>query len=249
MSSNQIERRASLESEHDFLLVSLRDLEAERSAGDIDPEDYSTLKSAYTARAAQVIREIEAERLGQTTSHGPSEAESSRWRRLAWLTGIGLFVVVSGFLLAQAAGERGVNDQLSGSIERTPREQVLDCQSMGPTQVEESLRCYQEVLDVDPNNVEALTYRGWALVLVVGSAQQNGDTDTADTLLPIAMNHLDRAVELDPTFPDVRAFRAVVFEAEGEGDKACAELAVLMSVNPPPFILELTAPLSQRLGC
>jgi hypothetical protein len=39
---------ARLEDERNFLLDSLRDVERERSAGDIDDEDYATLKSGYT---------------------------------------------------------------------------------------------------------------------------------------------------------------------------------------------------------
>ena len=43
---------AHLEEEREFLLRSLRDLEREREAGDIDDDDYRTLHDDYTARAA-----------------------------------------------------------------------------------------------------------------------------------------------------------------------------------------------------
>ena len=43
---------ARLEEERKFLLDSLRDVERERAAGDIDDADYATLKSGYTQRAA-----------------------------------------------------------------------------------------------------------------------------------------------------------------------------------------------------
>ena len=55
---------ARLEEERNFLLDSLRDVERERAAGDIDDEDYATLKSGYTQRAANVLKAIEA---GQST--------------------------------------------------------------------------------------------------------------------------------------------------------------------------------------
>src|SRR5437868_2380987 len=45
--------------ERDFLLRSLRDLEAERAAGDIEENDYRELKDDYTARAAAVIRALD----------------------------------------------------------------------------------------------------------------------------------------------------------------------------------------------
>ena len=44
--------QTALESERDFLLRSLDDLESERDAGNIDDETYRTLHEDYTARAA-----------------------------------------------------------------------------------------------------------------------------------------------------------------------------------------------------
>ena len=38
-----------------FLLQSLRDLDAEFEAGDLDLDDYNSLRSDYVARTAQVI--------------------------------------------------------------------------------------------------------------------------------------------------------------------------------------------------
>ena len=50
---------AALGEERDFLLSSLRDLEAEHDAQDIDDVDYETLRDDYTARTAVVLRAIE----------------------------------------------------------------------------------------------------------------------------------------------------------------------------------------------
>jgi len=47
--------------EKEFLLRSLRDLEDERAAGDIDDDDYATLKQDYTARAAAVLKALRAD--------------------------------------------------------------------------------------------------------------------------------------------------------------------------------------------
>jgi hypothetical protein len=49
---------ARLEEERSFLLSSLRDLEREREAGDIDDLDYAALHNGYTQRAAEVIKLI-----------------------------------------------------------------------------------------------------------------------------------------------------------------------------------------------
>ncbi len=50
--------RSVLEEERDFFLRSLRDLEAERAAGDIDEHDYLALRDDYTVRAAQILRQL-----------------------------------------------------------------------------------------------------------------------------------------------------------------------------------------------
>ncbi|MHB8467048.1 MAG: hypothetical protein ACYDD7_19715, partial [Acidimicrobiales bacterium] len=51
---------AGLGAQRDFLLGSLRDLDAERAAGDIEERDYEELRDGYTARAAAVLREMQA---------------------------------------------------------------------------------------------------------------------------------------------------------------------------------------------
>lgn len=50
----------ALEQERQFLLRSLADLDAELEAGDIEEDDYRTLSDDYTARAATVLKAIEA---------------------------------------------------------------------------------------------------------------------------------------------------------------------------------------------
>jgi len=53
-------RLTALAEERDFLLSSLRDLEAEHDAGDLADTDYATLKRDYTARAAAVLDALDA---------------------------------------------------------------------------------------------------------------------------------------------------------------------------------------------
>jgi tetratricopeptide (TPR) repeat protein len=241
------DRLASLEEERDFLLRSLDDLESERAAGDLDAADYEQLKDDYTVRAADSIRAI-----GQfRSSIEAGRSERSPRRRVAAVAALLVFAVGAGLLLARSAGERGVDDQLSGSIEESVRERVLRCQQMGtdPSQLIDSLGCFDDVLDQDPQNVEALAYRGWYVVLASGTAQQAGQTDAAAELLLSGQTFLNRAVEVDPTYPDARAFRAIVFERLGEIEQACAELTGLLAENPPPMIEQLVTPLSERLVC
>ncbi len=243
------DRLAALEEERDFLLRSLDDLDAEHSAGDLDDADHAALRDDYTVRAAAVIRSIEDHQSELSAKRAEHASPTRRW---AWIIGTAAGAVLAGILLAQTAGERGVGDSLTGALPESIRDQVLQCQQLG-TQggegLQESLSCFDAVLDQDPNNVEALTYRAWYLSLVAVSANDQGFDDSAAELYDAAAAQLDRAIEVDPSFPDAHAFRAVVADRLGDPDRACAELAALGELDAPPMMGQLTASLDERLDC
>ncbi len=240
------DRLRALEEERDFLLGSIDDLEAEFEHGDLDEADYRELHEDYTVRAADAIRAIDDFR----SEVRRSTPERSVGRSAAWVVGLLVFAVGAGWLLAQATGERGANGQITGEIDQSLRQRVLDCQQLGGQgQIQEALTCFDQVLAEDPQNVEALSYRGWFLVLTAGSAQQAGETSAADELIASALTNLDSAVEINPNYPDARAFRSVVYEGLGEVESACTELEALASLDAPSIIFELTAPIAQRLDC
>jgi hypothetical protein len=132
--------------ERDFLLGSLKDLEAEHQAGDLDEVDYLSLKDDYTARAADVLRAIEDRRsprpaatrsprraatqaaAGAATDRpavepGLAEAQRSRrrWRTAAAVTGILLFGVLAGWAVTVSSGSRVPGQTVTGNSNlRTP---------------------------------------------------------------------------------------------------------------------------------
>ncbi|MEZ5235034.1 MAG: tetratricopeptide repeat protein [Acidimicrobiales bacterium] len=99
------------------------------------------------------------------------------------------------------------------------------------------MKCYSEVLDRAPNNPEALTYRGWLLVRTGNAALEQQ-----------AARDLDEAVTADPTYPDARAFRAIVFFRLGRFQAAQDELDVLDTLERPPIIDSLLAQFGVREG-
>lgn len=230
-------------------LRALDDLEAELAAGDLDRADYETLRQDYTLRVADAVRRLD----GAETPPGAAGPDSppARRRRIGPVTiaVAVLFAVGAGWLLARSTGERGVNDALTGQIE-SPRQRVFECQDLGVDGLlVESLQCFDEVLAADPDNIEALSYRGWYVVLATPSAEAAGQAEEAAELLEVGQTYLDRAVELDPTFPDARAFRAVVYDRQGRSSEACAEVAALIELDPPPFFVDQTRAVAERNGC
>jgi hypothetical protein len=101
----------NLRDELEFLLNSLRDLEKEREAGDIDDVDFATIRDGYVARAAALSREIEG--LEQS-----SVRSKPSWPQRI----VGSLVVLSmglggGVLLAQNSGQRLPGETFTGGIE------------------------------------------------------------------------------------------------------------------------------------
>lgn len=261
-------RTAALEEERDLLLRSLDDLDAEHAAGDLDDHDYEALRDSYTQRAAEVLRQLDGMSSKASAARGRNAASaagtaddpagrSRLTRRLVVLGGLGVFAVIAGLALAQGLGERGVNDSLTGAVDPSSRTRVMECQAQGSGPDGDllgAIKCFDEVLTVDPDNAEAMAYRGWYLLLAAGSVQQGGPTDTVPSadvqaLIDSGLDYLNRAVEADPTLPDPLAFRAVAFDRLGRSDEACADVAALRALDPPPFFLQQTSALAERNGC
>jgi len=149
------DRLAELEEQRDHLLASLRDLEREHDAGDLDDHDYGELKDDYTARAAEVIRAIDEHRdlLEQ------SRPERNRGRTVLVVVSVLAVAVLAGFLLARSSGQRG-----SGTItgnDDTLRQRLASCQMTSFQKPAEGIDCYSDILDEHPDNLEALTYQGF----------------------------------------------------------------------------------------
>ncbi len=249
--SDQLDREA-LGLERDFLLTSLDDLDAEFAAGDIDEHDYQQLKDSYTARAAAVIRLLDQPDgpIAPTTSTLARGADAGGSHWLRWTIGLGVLGVLAGWALALATGERGTGG-LTGSVEQSLRDRTLECQQMGTdlTKLIDSLQCFDSVLDEDPNNVEALTYRGWYVILVSRTAADAGDDESSAQLLESGLESLNRAIEISPAAPDARAFRTVAREQLGDIEGACEDVAVLAAGEPSPMITGLVGPVADRIGC
>jgi tetratricopeptide (TPR) repeat protein len=218
-----------LEEQRDFLLGSLRDLEREYAAGDVDDHDYAALKDDYTSRAAVVLRALDA---GRTRS---TPAPRQPRRRVA-LVGLGViaFGALAGRLVAQAVGRRDPGDVITGDIRQSVTEKLNEAGRRGSSgEMDAAISLYDEVLAGEPGNAEALTYKGWMLTL-------SGETEAGLTTL------LDAATT-NPSYPDVHAFLAIVLFRNGLVPQAAKELDRLDALDPPPAIKDLTTGLRAQV--
>jgi tetratricopeptide (TPR) repeat protein len=240
-----------LHEERDFLLRSLADLEAERAAGDLAEEDYVALRDGYTARAAAALRALEAptaaasvERSGaergevheseQTPPAAPPSGRGRRGRRsLATAAVVVAVAAGAGALVARSAGERLPGEPASGSIEATgpsaamARARVL----MGEGRTLEAIKVWDEVLREVPDQPEALTYRGWFVLL---AGRQAATPELKEELTGRGLASIERAIAVDPAYPDAHYFRGLVmFVDKRDPAAAVAEMRAFLAGDGP----------------
>lgn len=230
------DRLAELEEEKRFLLRSIADLGRERDAGDVEDADYDALRDGYTARAAAVIRAIDEGRSGLAVKR-PRD-----WRRLIGSTLAVLLVgVVAGILVARASGQRAPGDTITGG---TSPDQVAALLSegkslLGASNYGEASKRYLAVLDIDPNNVEALTYAGWVLA---ASTQGMADAEATATVLGQSAEFLNKAITIDPTYADPHCFQAIIAVVfENDLESGAASRAECVAANPSSELTGLVA--------
>lgn len=209
--------RDALVEERDFLLSSLDDLDREHAAGDIDDDDYRALQDDYTVRAAAVVRALEehdtAALAADADRVGAKGKGAGRIRTFAISGLVVVFAVVAGLVIAnnygtRAPGASAVDDGVTSNREKVSQAQQLEA-SGDPDGLARAAELYEEVLQDDPENVDALTYKGWLLV----RAGIDGGMDL-----------LDQAIALRPGFAPPHVFKAVALRNQGDPEGALAEL-------------------------
>jgi len=204
--------------ERDFLLRSLDDLDREHAAGNVDDDTYERLHADYTARAAIALRAMKE---GGEPGDEPDVEDAPRGRhRLLVVGGLVVFAVVVAVSLAFALGARlpgntvtGRQVSPGGDVTNAQREQRLvaatkarptDAQAqlalarfrLGQQDLVGALTAYQAAAALAPTDPEPFAYSGWIIRL-------QGDPDQALQLL-------DKAVQVDGTYPDAHFFRGFV---------------------------------------
>jgi len=234
----ELDRLAELEEERRFLLNSLDDLDREFQAGDVDESDYQVLKDGYTARAAAVIREIEAGRETVIVPRRPI-----RWGRVVAITlGLVALGVLAGWLVARYSGQ-DVPDAAEAVDPNDKVGQLLaEARQMQPI---EAIQKFGEVLQLEPGNVEALTYSGWYARLIAVQ-QQEGVGRSA--LIDAAEDKLQQAVAADPTYPDSQCFLAILlFRDRDDAAGAKPHLDQCLASNPPAMVKSMISSLASEV--
>ena len=221
-----------LRDEQQFLLNSLRDLERERAAGDIDDADYETLRSGYVARTAAITREL------QGVDVADDEAPKSWARRLLVIACVIAIAVGAGVFVARSSGQRLPGESATGGIEQSTANILATARQLNFSDPSKSIELYSNVLKLEPDNAEALTYRSWLLALTARDAEAS----VKQLALATAVADLLRAQAADPDYPDAHCFLGIVyFRFLEQATLAKKQLDVCVEMNPPASVSSFVA--------
>lgn len=216
-----------LRARRDFLLRSIADLEAERTAGELPFERYKQLHDDYTVQAANVLRALALLERREQDDDLPPPLEALRKRRLSPIVTLAVLgvVVLGGALLTRSIGARAPGQTITGNAQSEPTGIVAlaDAARARPDdpsaqfsygeallqarQPADALKAFDEAARLDPSDPAAKAYGGMVVYLA--------------GLVDESIRRLDSAVATDPSYPDARFFRGLV-HLRGRNDPATA---------------------------
>jgi cytochrome c-type biogenesis protein CcmH len=168
-------------------------------------------------------------------------------RRRSWSIGLAVAVVVGvggGVLVARQAGQRLPLQTATGGIEDSTASLLAQARLAGASDVTSAIELYGRVLETDPDNVEAITYRAWLIML---SARQF-DESLRNQAYASTITALGRAIELEPGYPDAMCFLGIVVFRDG-GDAASAKEFIdrCLDREPPAEVRGLVESLQKEV--
>jgi cytochrome c-type biogenesis protein CcmH/NrfG len=207
-----------LRTEKDTLLRTIKDLEFDLASGKLSPDDYSTLRSRYEARAMDVLQELDTLEAAIRTQPQPAtppeqfvttalKRSGSLWSRPVFATSvIGLLLVIiggGGFLLGRVTQ----NAPLEGTV-RDP----------GQGDGEAMIGALEARLNQNPHDVEALVGLG-RIYLQTGQ-------------MPKAIELYKRALEVDGNNVSALSGMAMILAQAGHSDQALVLFDRALAINP-----------------
>lgn len=205
----------NVENEKYFLIKSLNDLDDELARGDISQKDYLQLTRRYKRRL--ITLNIKK----PSSSQKPKLQNATKtWLTVAFLVAV---AVVSGLAIANFSGERSASETLTGSIRKSTVTKLQEAQKLlsDSKTWPQAIEIYEEVLEDQPSNVEAITYRAW-LNYRQGAASEPLIEEWNEVRL------------LNPKFADAIVFLTIALSDEDRFSEALSQLKELKEIEVTP---------------
>jgi cytochrome c-type biogenesis protein CcmH len=170
-------------------------------------------------------------------------------RRVVVVAGLVIVAVGVGWFVANSAGQRLPGQSSSGGIEDSTASLLSQARQLNFSDPQQSIELYSQVLELNPDNVEALTYRSWLVALVAREAAD----DVKLLAVATSLEGLQRAIEIDPRYADAHCFMGIVkFRFAGDAQGARDALDVCEANDPPAevagFVDSIRAEVDAALG-
>ena len=202
----------SSEKEKDFLLKSLDDLDSELAKGDLTEKDYAQLSRNYKRRLIKLTKQ-------ETRSIKESKLQNVKktWFTVTFLV---VLALISGIAIANSSGERTGSETITGSIRKSTVTKLQEAQQLlsDSDKWDEAISLYDEVLQDQPSNAEALTYRAW-LRYRTGEDSDPQIRDWREVRI------------LNPEFADAIVFLTIALSDESRFSEALIELKELQELE------------------
>lgn len=207
-----------------FLERSLDDLEREHAAGDLSDEDFERLSARYRRKLDRLSSGEE--------NPAPVRRRSPRW---PWLVGVISVSILAGVAVARSAGQRLPTGGASESASAGTRALLADARAALGTDNAKAAELFGRVIAIDPDNVEARTYRAWIGRLETKAALDAGTIDAAAATARFteAEAELGKVTALDPANAEPHCFRTIIrFRDLGQAANARSSYVQCVGLNP-----------------
>ena len=155
-------------------------------------------------------------------------------RKLGVVATVALIAGASGWFVAQQSGQRLPGQTISGGIEDSTASMLSQARALNFSEPKTAIDLYSKILALNPDHVEALTYRSWLIALVARDAPD----DMRILAFAAATQGLDRAIGVEPDYPDAHCFLGIVrFRLAGDAAGAKEQLDICAAMNPPAEVM------------
>lgn len=241
-------RREELSEEEGFLRRSLEDLDRERDAGDLDTADYEALRSRYVGRSQAIeaarkeLDELDARAPAQATERSPAVQprrpgvrgwlSSGRHRLVMGWSAVACFALAGTLVGLALAGVTPFTQSPPLSAVAQIRIELGEAGALAQDHnVVQAVAVYDKVLELDPEQPEALADSGW-LVRLAGLSSKSSQLITGGDA------EIASAVKVAPGYALARAYDAVaLYQDQRSAAAAVRELRAMLADHPSPALL------------
>jgi len=232
----------TLEDEIILRRASIYDARVEFEAGELSPEAFAALEARELAAIALCEKKLEV-----VSNVAPRAKIVRRRRKRLLYIALGAFAVAIVLLLVLQLSPRQPGNSITGNIatsKATTINRLLDQAQIdvadGNTTA--ALAAYQDVLTLQPKNVQALTQSGW-LDFSAGSADQDF------AVVQKGEQQIERAIVIAPSNPAPHLYYGIVaLSTSGNSGEATKQFRIFLALKPSKALLATAAPWLKLAG-